>query len=94
MADLVAIMVPRKAAELLSEEARRRGIPVEQLLVEKLASGADPAERARAYLELHEKFLEEAEAELGRRAQATSSSASLSPMAMHSSSTRSASSVA
>jgi len=62
VADLVAIMVPRKVAELLSEEARRRGIPVEQLLVEKLASGADPAERARAYLELHGKFLEEAEA--------------------------------
>ena len=53
MADMVAMMVPRKVAELLSEGARRRGIPVKQLLVEKLASGADPAKRARAYLELH-----------------------------------------
>ena len=72
MADLVVIMVPRKIAKLLSEEAKKRGIPVEQLLVEKLASSADLDERARAYLELHEKFLGEADslAERGEPTQA------------------------
>ncbi|RLI08258.1 PaREP1/PaREP8 domain-contain protein [Candidatus Bathyarchaeota archaeon] len=58
----MAIMIPRKLADLVSEEARRRGIPLEQLLVEKLASGADPSVRVQAYLELHEKYLEEARA--------------------------------
>ena len=73
MADLVAIMVPRKVAELLSEEARRRGIPLEQLLIEKLASGVDPGEKAHAYLELHERYIEEARAlaERGELAQAS-----------------------
>jgi len=72
VADLVAVMVPRKLADLLSEEARKRGIPLEQLLVEKLASEADSNDRAQAYLELHEKYLEEARtlADRGELAQA------------------------
>jgi len=41
------------------EEAKARGKPLVEVLLEKLA--LDPAAKAEAYLELHEKYLAEAE---------------------------------
>jgi len=52
-------MIPAAVLSRLEEEARARGKSLAEVLLEKLA--IDPAAKAEAYLELHEKYLAEAE---------------------------------
>jgi len=52
-------MIPAVVLSRLEEEARARGKFLAEVLLEKL--DLDPAAKAEAYLELHEKYLAEAE---------------------------------
>ena len=53
-----------RLAERIRGEAERQGLSVEEYLVELLASGLDPRERAREYIEAARDLLEEAREEL------------------------------
>ncbi len=52
-------VIPSAVLSRLEEEARARGRPLVEVLLEKLA--LDPAAKAEGYLELHEKYLKDAE---------------------------------
>ena len=53
-----------RLAERIRGEAERQGLSVEEYLVELLAAGLDPRERAREYIEAARDLLEEAREEL------------------------------
>ena len=64
--DTVTIVLPRVAARRLQQEAEKAGLTLDEYLVELAFSDADPAERARGYLEAAHSLLEQAERELER----------------------------
>ncbi len=61
-----AITVRGRLARRVREEAEKQGMTPEEYLVELLASGLDPRDRARDYIEAAMELLEQAREELGR----------------------------
>ena len=61
-----SLFIRGRLARRLREEAERRGLSVEEYLVELLSQGLDPRDRAREHAEAAEDLLEEAREELGR----------------------------
>ncbi len=62
----VTIVLPRRIAERVEQEARRLGASLEEYVVKMLLRNADPQEKARDYLEAAKLLLEQAREELGR----------------------------
>lgn len=54
-------MAPAEITKIVKELAARRGVPLEQSILDVVARELDPAERAGAYLKLFEKHLADAE---------------------------------
>jgi len=54
------------AARLLTEEARKRDMGLEEYVLELVTRHLDPKDRAREYVKVARELLEEAEEELGR----------------------------
>ncbi len=61
-----AIHLPRSIVKRLSLEAQKRGLSLEEYVLELVLQPLDPSERAREYLEAAKTFLEEAQKELSR----------------------------
>ncbi|MEM4970304.1 MAG: PaREP1 family protein [Sulfolobales archaeon] len=76
MCGLASINVPNELYTVLVEIARRRGMSVEDIIVEFLIERLDPRERFEMYVKLHEKYLKEAE-ELAARGDITQASEKL-----------------
>jgi hypothetical protein len=61
----IELIVPKRIAERLEEEARKAGLSAEELaiaiLAERLGVGLDPAEAAEVYAGLAERYMREAE---------------------------------
>ena len=60
------VAVPRSVARRLRLEAEKRGLTLEEYLVEIATQSLDPPERAREYLEAARELLEQARMELER----------------------------
>jgi len=58
------IAIPRSAARRLRAEAERRGLSLEEYLVELATQNLDPADKAREYIEAAKELLEQAREEL------------------------------
>ncbi len=56
-----SIELPTTIYDILRKEALRRGKTIEEIIIEALAKYLDPNISIKAYLELHEKYLKEAE---------------------------------
>jgi len=63
---LAVISLPEGLARRLLEEAKRRGVSLEELVLDELSNALDPAERGRAYWEAAEAMVERAEEELSK----------------------------
>jgi len=61
---VTTISLPDALARRLAEEAKRRGVSLEELVLDELSELMDPAERSRAYWEAAERLLAQAEGEL------------------------------
>ncbi|MEM1610491.1 MAG: PaREP1 family protein [Sulfolobales archaeon] len=61
MCGLATINILNDLYTVLVEIARRRGMSVEDVIVEFLIEKLDPRERVKVYVKLHEKYLREAE---------------------------------
>ena len=55
------ITLPDSVIELLEEEPRRRGLPIEYIIIEKVMNNTSSLDRASAYERLCDKYLKEAE---------------------------------
>lgn len=73
---MVSINIPNELYTVLIEIARRRGMSVEDVIVEFLIERLDPRERVEVYVKLHEKYLRKAE-ELAARGDITQASEKL-----------------
>ncbi len=60
----VTIVLPRRIAERLRQEAEKQGASLEELVIEAVLGNLDPPERAREYIEAAEELLIQAEQEL------------------------------
>ena len=58
------IVLPRRIAEKLRQEAEKQGASPEELVIEAVLGNLDPPERAREYIEAAEEQLAQAEQEL------------------------------
>ncbi len=59
---MASVLIPEKLYKKLEMDARKRGISVDELIVEALnPKMLDPNEKADYYLKLHEKYLREAD---------------------------------
>lgn len=58
---MVVIEIPDEVCEVLAELARRKGVSIEELLVEIVLAGLDPGTRIEIYLKMSDKYLREAE---------------------------------
>ena len=58
--------MPEGLLKRLLEEAKRRGVSLEELVLDELSSALDPAERGQAYWEAAEAMIERAEEELSK----------------------------
>ena len=63
---MITVSLPDGLARKLSDEARRLGISLEELVLEKLSEAVDPGEKARIYWEAAEALLDQAGDELER----------------------------
>ncbi len=63
---MAVISLPEGLARRLLEEAKRRGVSLEELVLDELSSALDPAERGRACWEAAEAMIERAEEELSK----------------------------
>ncbi|HEW89857.1 MAG TPA: ribbon-helix-helix protein, CopG family, partial [Candidatus Bathyarchaeota archaeon] len=55
---MTTISLPEALARRLAEEAKRRGVSLEELVLDELSELMDPAERSRAYWEAAEHLLD------------------------------------
>ena len=49
------------AYKILEEKAKRKGKSIEEIIIESILDDVEPAQKVKIYLELHEKYLKEAE---------------------------------
>jgi len=61
---VTTISLPEALARRLAEEAKRRGVSLEELILDELSELMDPVERSKAYWETAEHLLARAEKEL------------------------------
>ncbi len=58
------MVIPPRVASQLRAEAEKLGVPVEDIILEKLSAGIDPKEKAKEYILVSMNLLEQAKAEL------------------------------
>lgn len=62
----ITVVIPPNLAAILRSEAERRGVPIEDVVLEKLLSDVDPEERAKEYMSVALTFLKDARNALSR----------------------------
>lgn len=65
---MASVLIPEKLYKKLEMDTRNRGISVDELIVEALnPKTLNPNEKADYYLNLHEKYLREADTRAGTK---------------------------